>query len=262
MQSRAAKSWHNKDVSASRIPDEVKAAIEGSWPDGLVEEFDTDESGFHDIHAALERDLQMIPGASLLWQTPPKDESIYRDLDDGDYEPPFEQDFQSYHVFFLSPPGGEFEFQTETEGEEAREDLEDPVDPLDATVTVTYPGKGQYGCTAMVSLAAPFAAVGFCEYAQFDDGSDSIPDPANFVHFTETGEPVDDATHYREVLGEDTFRDLENLRERIAAVLAKHGLAVLDQPILDLPLPELRSDGDLFLDGTLSVKDAFFFRGV
>jgi hypothetical protein len=232
MQSRAAKSWHNKDVSASRIPDEVKAAIEGSWPDGLVEEFDTDESGFHDIHAALERDLQMIPGASLLWQTPPKDESIYRDLDDGDYEPPFEQDFQSYHVFFLSPPGGEFEFQTETEGEEAREDLEDPVDPLDATVTVTYPGKGKYGCTAMVSLAAPFAAVG------------------------------DDATHYREVLGEDTFRDLENLRERIAAVPAKHGLAVLDQPILDLPLPELRSDGDLFLDGTLSVKDAFFFRGV
>jgi hypothetical protein len=251
-----------KAMGANGIPEDVAAAIAECCPDGVVEEFDTYESGFHDIHAALEEDLRKIRGAALMWQTPPKDQSIYRDLDDGDAEPPFEQDFQSYHVFFLSPPGGEFEFDTETQGEEEPEDPEDPADTLGATVTVTYPGKGQCGCSAMVSMAAPFAAVVFCEYAQFDDGSDSIPDPANFVHFTETGEPVDDATHYREALGEDTFREIESLRERIAAVLAKHGLAVLDPAVLDLPVPELRSDGDLFVDGTLSVKDAFFFRGV
>jgi len=63
-------------------------------------------------------------------------------------------------------------------------------------------------------------------------------------------------------LGESAFAKLENLRGRIAKVLAKHGVAVLDQAALDLPAPDLKPANEVFLDGTLSVRDSFFFRGV
>src|ERR1022692_1130889 len=72
MPSMPAISWQNEVMDANRIPEDVAAAIEECWPDGVVEEFDTDESYFCDIHAKLERDLRKIPGASLLWQTPMK----------------------------------------------------------------------------------------------------------------------------------------------------------------------------------------------
>ena len=63
-------------MRANRIPDHVAAAIQDCW-DGVIEEFDTDESYFHDIHAKLERDLRKIPGASLLWQTEAEDDRAY-----------------------------------------------------------------------------------------------------------------------------------------------------------------------------------------
>jgi len=250
-------------MDANRIPEDVAAAINESWPNGAIEEFDTDESYFHDIRAALERDLRKISRASLLWQTEARDYSSNWDRDDDDWEhdePPPSRDFQSYHVFFLVPLGNEFEFETETE---SLKEPEDPEDPNSDVVTVTVPGKGQYGCSVAVSYASPFASVSFCEYVQFEDGSYSTPDPSNFAYFDEqTGEPVDPAMQYRDALGERAFAKLENLRAGIAKVLAKHRVVVLDQAILDLPAPDLRADGDVFAGETLSVRDAFFFRGV
>ncbi|HUD98217.1 MAG TPA: hypothetical protein VMR62_01490 [Bryobacteraceae bacterium] len=73
-------------MSANRIPEDVAAAIQECWPDGVIEEFDTDESYFHDIRARLERDLGKIPGASLRWQTEEKHESdTWHDDDDDDW---------------------------------------------------------------------------------------------------------------------------------------------------------------------------------
>jgi hypothetical protein len=248
---------------ANRIPEDVAAAINESWPSGTIEEFDTDESYFHDIHAALERDLRKLSRASLLWQTKARDYSSNWDREEDDWEhdePPPSRDFQSYHVFFLAPLGNEFEFETETEN---FEEPEEPEDPNSDVVTVTVPGNGRYGCSVSVSYASPFAAVSFCEYAQFEDGSDSPPDPSNFTYFDEeTGAPVDPAVHYRDTLGEGAFAKLENLWAGIAKVMAKHGVVVLDQAILDLPAPDLRADGDVFMSETPSVRDAFFFRGV
>ena len=248
-------------MDANQTPEDVAAAIDECWPDGVIEEFDTDESYFYDIHAELERDLRKIPGASLLWQTEAKDESTYwNDDDDADEPPPFSPDFQSYHVFFLSPQGSEFEFKTETEDLEEPDDFEDPDAEL---ATVTYPGTGWYGCSIVVSLATPFAAVDFGEYAQFENGSTSTPDPGDFAYCGETGEPVDRAASLREAVGESALATLEKLRARIVKVLAKHGVVVLDQTILDLPAPDLKSDTDVFLEGKkLTVGDAFFFRGV
>jgi len=246
-------------MDAGRIPDDVAAAIEECWPDGVIEEFDTDESYFHDIHAKLERDLRKIPGAALLWQTEPEEDSTHWDLDDDDEPPPFSPDFQSYHVFFLAPQGSEFEFETETESLEEP----DPLDPDGELATVTYPGKGRYGCSVAVSLATPFAAVDFSDYAEFEDGSTSTPDPDECAYSDKTGEPIDISASIRKALGESAFAKLQNLRERIVKVLAKHGVAVLDQAIMGLPVPDLESDSEVFLEGKkLTVGDAFFFRGV
>jgi hypothetical protein len=244
-------------AKSNRIPEDVAAAIHECWPDGAIQEFDADESHFPDIHAKLERDLKKIPGAALLWQTEAEDDSIHWDDDD---EPPlFSPDFQSYRVFFLAPQGREFEFETEIENLEEPDDLEDHGSEMR---TVTYPGKGWCGCSAAVSLAAPFAIVSLADYSQFEDGSDSGPDPGNVAYSDKTGERVDLAASYRKSLGEAAFAKLENLRERIARVLAKHGVAVLDQAALDLPVPDLKPASEVFLDGALSVRDAFFFRGV
>jgi len=244
-------------VDAQQIPEGIAAGIAECWPDGVIEEFDTDESYFHDIHAKLERDLRKIPGASLLWQTEAEDDSANWDDDDDDEPPPFSPEFQSYHVFFLAPQGSEFEFETETESPE------EPVDPDSELVAVTYPGKGWYGCSLVVSLATPFAAVEFADYAEFEDGSNSTPDPGNFAHSVATGEPVDVTASFRKAVGDGAFRKLENLSARIVKALAKHGVVVLDQAILDLPVPDLKSDSEVLLEGKqLTVEDAFFFRGV
>jgi len=233
-----------KLMGVNPIPDDVAAAIEECWPDGVIEEFDADESYFHNIHAAVERDLRMIAHVRLLWQTPAVDEPA----------------FKSYYIFFLAPEGGEFESETETENFGP----EDPEDPDTDVVTVMVPGKGTCGCSVVVSYASPFAAVAFCEYAQYEDGSDATPDPCNFKYFDEqTGERTDPAAHYRNTLGEGPFAELEKLRAGIAKVLAEHGVVVLDQAILDLPASHLKADGDVFLEGKrISAGDAFFFRGV
>jgi hypothetical protein len=220
-------------MGAKRIPEDVAAAIEECWPDGVIEEFDTDESFFHDIHAKLERDLRKIPGASLLWQTEAEDDSAY--WDDDDEPPPSGPDFQSYHVFFLAPQGSEFEFETETEN------LEEP-DPED-------PGGRTDHC--YVSGPRPVRLWRGGLFGHSVGG-----------HSLLRACPLRTARH-PDILGESAFAKLENLRERIAKVLAKHGVVVLDQAILDLPAPDLKHDSEVFLEGKkLTVRDAFFFRGV
>jgi hypothetical protein len=126
-------------MMAKQISADVAAAIEECWPDGVIEEFDTDESYFYDVQANLERDLRKIPGASLLWQTEPEEDRSHWDDDYDDEPPPLGPDSQSYHVFFLAPQGSEFKFQTETEDLEEPDDFEDPDAEL---ATVTYRGNG------------------------------------------------------------------------------------------------------------------------
>ena len=72
----------------AKIPETLAALIKETWPGGVIGEFDREESGFHDIHAKLERALRKIRGATLEWQTE-SDEPIYWDHDfDDDFDPP------------------------------------------------------------------------------------------------------------------------------------------------------------------------------
>ena len=126
--------------SVVEIPKDVAAAIKRCWPRGVVEESDIDESYFHEIRHQIERDLRGIFGVSLVWQTEDADRP---DLDDDEDEalPPYSE-WQSYHVFFVSPDGDEFRFEDETIGE----------DPEDGTETI-YSGEGRYGLSLTISLA-------------------------------------------------------------------------------------------------------------
>ncbi|HUO28401.1 MAG TPA: hypothetical protein VMU80_04220 [Bryobacteraceae bacterium] len=227
-------------MEPSPISGALAAAIDECWPDGVIAEFDASESYFNDVYDALEHELGSIHGASLLWQTAADEDA--------------ERDWQSYHTFFVSPRGSEFEFETETEAEEAEEPAGEPPH-------VTYPGKGYYGCIVVVSLAAPVAAVLFSEFAEFDDGSISPPDPGDVAYSDETGEPADPVASYQQALGEAAFAKLDGLRSRIAAILVKHELQIVEPDELDVLLPEMGVDDGVDVEPPVTVRDAFFFHG-
>jgi hypothetical protein len=243
-------------MGASQIPKDVADAIRKCWPVGIVEEFATDESYFHQIQSRLGWDLRKIRGASLLWQTEEEESGSGWVHDWEDEEPPPSNQWQSYHLFFLAPDGKEFRFEDETDG------MAEPKGPEEEWMETTYPGQGWIGCAVGICLAARFAVINLCCHSRYEDGSISIPDVESFIFSDETGERVDTDRHYREILSEKAFQKLEDLRGRIAAVLQRHRIQVLDKSVLDLPVPGLKAGDEIFLEEPLRVRDAFFFRGV
>ena len=248
---------NEKEVGAARrssvaeIPKHVAAAIKRCWPRGVVEEFPADESYFHEFRYQIERDLGSISGASLVWQT---EEAGGTGCDEDDLDEPLVYDFewQSYHVFFVSPHGEEFRFEDETIGD----------DPEDGTQT-TYPGEGRFGLALTISLAAPVAAINASTCSWFEDGSIAFPDPScSFFWNDETGKTVRADEYYRDSFSQEMFRKLEILRQEIVSIMASHRISVLDESVLDLPVKGLRSGQEVFLEKPLRVRDAFFFRGV
>ena len=236
--------------SVVEIPEDLAAAIKRCWPRGVVEEFPTDESYFHEIRRQIERDLGRISGALLVWQT--EEEGAGGNDDDAD-EPLLScSEWQSYHVFFLSPEGDEFRFEDETSAH----------DPEDGT-QITYPGEGRFGLALTISLAAPFAAIDASSHSWFEDGSIVFPDPTFRLFWDEeTGEAVSPNEYYRDLFGQEMFQKLEILRQAVVSIMASHRISVLDEAVLDLTVKGLKANQEVFLDKRLRVRDAFFFRGV
>ncbi len=237
--------------SVAKIPRNLAAAIKRCWPGGVVEEFPKDESYFHEIRHQIERDLGSVSGASLVWQT--EEEGGAGWDDDEEHEPPSTfSEWQSYHVFFVSPNGNEFRFEDETIGE----------DPEDGTQT-TYPGEGRFGLALTISLAAPVAVIDASSYSWFEDGSIAFPDPTFSLFWDdETGKAVSADEYYRDSFGQEMFQKLEILRQEVVSTMVSHRISVLDESVLDLPVKGLRADQGVFLEKPLRVRDAFFFRGV
>ena len=63
-------------------------------------------------------------------------------------------------------------------------------------------------------------------------------------------------------MSQEAFQKLETLRGQIASVLAKHRIKVLDRAVVNLRVPGVEADEDIFVEAPLRVQDAFFFRGV
>lgn len=247
-------------MATTRLPKNVAALIKTAWPEGAIEEFDTDESGFLDIQAKLERDLRKIPSASLRWQTEPE-EGVYWDDGDDDFDeaPPRDWQFQSYHVFFLVPDGDEFRSDDETE------DMEPP-DVLDEEdeewVETQVPGGRWVGCAVAVSLAGPVALVTFSSYGLYQNGTTQEPSIDACYLCDDPGESITAADYYRREVVPEGFQKLEGLRARIVEVCQKHRLEVLDDAVLDLPVTGLTAAQEVFVEPPVRVRDAFFFRGV
>ena len=238
------------------IPAKLAAKISKCWPDGVIEEFDTDESYFHEKHWPLEQDLRKIQGASLLCQTESAERHSWDD-DDGDLPAPGCDGFQSYHVFFVAPDDPGFHFEDETES------LADPDDPgAEQWPDGVVPGEGWFGWAVGISLVARFAVFNPCQYSQYEDGTRAIPDVESFIYSDQTNERVETQLYYRKVLGDQSYQKLLDLRARIAAVLREHRIEVLDEAVLDLPLPGFKADQEIFREKPLCVRDAFFFRGI
>ena len=108
---------------------------------------------------------------------------------------------------------------------------------------------------------AHFAVFNPCQYSQYEDGTRDIPDVESFIYSNETNERVETQLYYRKVLGDQRYQKLLDLRARIAAVLCEHRIEVLDEAVLDLPLPGFKADVETFSEEPLCVRDAFFFRG-
>jgi len=236
--------------SVVEIPKDVAAAIKRCWPRGVVEESDIDESYFHEIRHQIEHDLRGIFGVSLVWQTEDADRPDWDD--DEDEALPSYSEWQSYHVFFVSPDGDEFRFEDETIGE----------DPEDGTETI-YSGEGRYGLSLTISLAAPVAAIGVSSYSRYEDGGYTIPDPMSSLHMNEeTGKVISANEYFRDCLGQEMFQKLEILSEQITSIVALRHISVLDEFVLDLPVKGLKADQEIFVGKPVRVRDAFFFRGV
>jgi len=199
------------------IPKGVAAAIKKCWPDGVVEQFSTDESYFHRIRLSLAADLARIHVAALLWHT---------------------QERERYGADWDDDP-----------------EAEDPVE-------INCRGEGRYGCSVGISLVARFAFIILGGYSRFEDGSEILPDIDSCIVSGETNELVDPETVCREALNDKVFQKLETLRGEIAAVLRKPCIQVLEKPVLDLTVPRLKTDPEVFLEAPLRVRDAFFFRGI
>src|SRR2546422_192591 len=215
--SRSTNKNSNAASSVVEIPRELVAAIKRSWPRDVVEEFDTDESYFHEIRHQIERDLRRISGVSLVWQTEDVDRGA---CDDEDEALPSYSEWQSCHVFFVSPEGDEFRFEDETIGE----------DPGDGTETA-FSGEGRFGISLTISLAAPVAAIGVSSYSHYEDGGYTIPDPMSSLHMNEeTGIVISANEYFRDCLGQEMFQKLEILREQITSIVALRHISVWMSP--------------------------------
>ena len=232
-------------MGPNQIPASVRALIDQTWPDGVIQEFDPAESGFYEMRGRVEFDLSKIRGASLYWQTN-ADEPVFAN-DDATGEQ-VELPFQSYHVFFLVPDGDDCRYATETD------DL--------ANEGAVVAGEGRIGCAAAVSLAGAVALVDFADRSLYEDGTSSGPEINMSIADQETGEPITAEDFYASQVGPEAVQKLEDLRARVVEVLQNHGLEVWDRALLEMPVGGLAAGEGVYMAEPIRVCDAFFYRGV
>lgn len=110
-------------------------------------------------------------------------------------------------------------------------------------------------------MLAPVAAISWSSTAHFEDGSSVAPDIAAPDSLAElAAEPAEGSGE--PAFSKQALRKMERLRSAIAAVLEKHGIRLLDDAVLGIPVAGLRAGEEVFLGETVTLFDAFFFRGV
>jgi hypothetical protein len=246
---------------------DVQEAIDRVWPDGIVElSFDSDESYFCGVQKKLSRAFHRLRNARLVCEREADGEPAWWDQSDPDEDPPDEiERSRSYHLFFVSPEGKAFTFETEAEGfsapelvtkefEEAGCGEEPPANQI--------PGTGRTGWLVAVSLLAPLAVIELGEVVAFEDGSTTEAEIEPSVE-TADGQPINLEDLFQKTTGARAYKSLVSLRARISAILEKYGIAVLPADEWRKPVPWLRAGEDTLIgiEGrVIRVLDAFFFE--
>jgi hypothetical protein len=252
----------------ANLRQDVQEAIDRVWPKGIVEmPFDWDDSYFHEVYTKLSGAFDRIPRAQV-FEREAEREAVWWDGSDP------EQDLldnmepsRSYHVFFVSPDGEAFAYETEietiSEPEEITEDCEEAGWGEDAPV-ILVPGKGRTGWVVAVSLLAPFAVIELGDVASFEDGS---TDEAEIEPYAETADcqRIDLEERFRKMKGAAAYEILVRLRAKISGILEKSGIAVLPAEEWRKPAPKLRGGKEtpMGVEGrAIRVLDAFFFEDI
>jgi hypothetical protein len=244
---------------------DVKEAIDRVWPGRIVETpFDSDESYFHEVHATLSMAFARIPHTRLVSEREAEGGPAW--WDDADHEEGlinYTEPSRSYHVFFVSPDGEAFTYETEieTEPESLAEDFEEADWGEDPPVELV-PGEGRTGWVVAVSLLAPFAVVEFGDMATFEDGARDEAEIEPYV-LTADGKRIDLEAQFRKMKGEEAYKTLVALRAKISGILETWGIAVLPAEEWRKPVPWLRGGEETLMgveDREVRVLDAFFFE--
>ncbi len=245
---------------------DVKDAIDRVWPDGIVElSFDPDESYFYEVHPRLSRAFDRIENTHLVHEREADGGPVWWDQSDPEEDPPDEcERSRSYHLFFVSPDGEDFVFETEAEGFAEPEFISEEFEEAgweDNPIPARIPGTGRTGWVVAVSLVAPFAVVELGDMTNFEDGSTTEPEIESHGATAE-GQPINPEEHFRETASPRAYEILLKLRAKIAGFLEKSGIAVLPEEEWRKPVPWLRGGADTIpgIEGRpVRVLNAFFF---
>ena len=247
---------------------DVQEAMDRVWPDGIVEmSFDPDESYFCGVHLKLQRAFHRIPHAQLLQEREAEGGPMWWDNSDPEEDPPDEQRrSRSYHLFFVSPEGAAFTFETEAEGIAELEFMTEEFEEAgweEGPPVCRIPGKGRTGWVVALSLVAPFAVIELGDVTTYEDGSTTEAEIESCVQ-TEDGERIDDPEeHFRKAKGAKAYQILVKLCAEISDILEKRGITVLPAEEWRKPVPGFRGGEDTIpgIEGrSIRVLDAFFFE--
>jgi hypothetical protein len=170
-------------------------------------------------------------------------------------------------MFFVSPEGAAFKFETEAEGLAEPEFMTDEFEEAgwseDPPVS-RISGRGRTGWVVAVSLLAPFAVIELGDMATSEDGDTTEAEIESYAE-TEDGERINQEEHFRKFAGAQAYEILLKLRAKIGAILEKCGITVLSAEEWRKPVPWLRGGEDTLVGiecRPVRVLDAFFFESL
>ncbi len=223
--------------------------MEEAWPDRVIDfaRLQFDSSYLVGVVDRLRADLITVEPDCAFHERAPivGDAWISADMDDL----PSEGDFpRSYYLFFVGPQGSSFEGPCETLVENK------------AGETVTVRGQFRWGWTVAISFVSPVAALVPDTIAVYPNGTiDHLELNLHFQDDEAPAEVEDGAAKAR--MSPAAWEKLATIRNRIVAVLGKHGIKVLRRETLGVPVLGYRAGERILIESEyLRVKDAFFFR--
>jgi len=253
--------WREEDEvrKQTALRSDVARALRQAFPDGVIDQpCDEEDSDLEDLHPKLRRRLVRLPEARIAYERGPRAEPTWSEGADRDEDPPEYREFDSsYRLTFATGPADRMSFEEEIETTERAEHLpwdDEPEDAEEDTDSVAVRGTVTAGCILALSVIGPFALVDYGTLTIYEDGSESNPEIPG------PDEAARVSRYLRERLGNERWRELEALRDRLVRTVEAAGVAVLTPDELRQRVPFLRFGEDVIPESSVTVRSALFFQ--